>query len=415
MTSPLTSPLTRSLTRPLTAALGTLPGQGGSVAPVTDNILVANRGQVATAVTGSFSTVQTYRKQYQAHPAGSISKLKTVDVNWYLSSATGFTGITSHQISRTIEYPAGVFTPVTWGGSATKTIGTTPSTTLSDEISITIPAGAKFWVRTVWLGGTPPVFRLAASRSALGLDDGSGAGDLSLGGDCSTNQTFAWGPAAILGSVAAANAKATLMIGDSICHGHGVSAGPGDITGVGSGGGAGYMARYLDPIMPYCKVAFPGAQATEFLTLLGASGGNNRVTFFMSQLGYTNCWIEMGVNDIGSGGQSETQLLASNQALAGYAKPGTIIDLSTLTAQSSSSDSWATQVNQTPNGNIATKSAYNDLVRAKPAWVTGRVYDAADASMNARNSEIWKTAGGAWTTDGTHPNSLGAAAIAAAL
>jgi hypothetical protein len=390
-------------------------GGGGGAAPVTDNILVANRGQAAAGVSGSFSTVQTYKKQYQAHPAGAISKLKTVDVNWYLSSATAFTGITSHQIKRSIEYPVGVFTQVLWGGNDTKTIGTTPSTTLSDEITISIPAGAKFWVHTAWLAGTPPVFRLPANGSTLGLDDRVGNGDLTATGGEATNQTFAWGPAAIIGSVAAPNAQASLLVGDSICYAHAVAGTPGDISSVGSGGGAGYMARFLDPIMPYCKIAYPGAKALDFVSLFGASGGNNRVTFFMSQLGYTRYWIQLGVNDLGSGGRTPAQLLADNQTLAGYAKPGALIDLSTLTPQSSSTDAWATQVNQTPTGGIADKNTYDDLVRAVPAWVTGRIYDAADAAMTARNNEIWKTTGGAWTIDGTHPNSLAAAAIAAAL
>jgi lysophospholipase L1-like esterase len=135
----------------------------------------------------------------------------------------------------------------------------------------------------------------------------------------------------------------------------------------------------------------------------------------MSTLRYTDYWIAYGVNDLGSGGRTPAQLLADNQTIAGYANPGSKVSISTLTAQSTSTDSWATTGNQTPPAQAANKATYDDLLRAVPAWVTGKVNDAGDASMTGRNTEIWSVTGGAWTTDGTHPNSRGASSIASQL
>jgi lysophospholipase L1-like esterase len=316
-------------------------------------------------------------------------------------------------MKRFIEYPAGTFTQVTWSGATSVTV--LSSALVSDPVSITIPKGSKFWVRTVWLAGTMPVSQLSASATVLGLDDGNAAGDLGNSGTVTPGSTFALGPAAIMGTVGVSNARGFLLVGDSICFGSSaIGGGVGDLTSTGSGGSSGYMGRALDAVAPYVKLAYPGIKATDLVTLLGGGGGVNRVTTFMHALGYTNYWMQFGVNDLGSGGRTAAQLLADSATIAGYANAGAVIDQSTLTAQSSSTDAWATTGNQTAPTQIAIKNTFDDAVRAIPAYLTGKVNDAADASMTGRNTEIWP-APPAPTADGTHPNSTGAASIAALL
>jgi lysophospholipase L1-like esterase len=211
-----------------------------------------------------------------------------------------------------------------------------------------------------------------------------------------------------MGDVAVGSARAFVLLGDSI------TVGFGDISSVGVAGGAGYMARALDPVAPYFKFGISGMFARDTAPLFSANGVN-RLRLFMSTLRYTDYAIAYGVNDLGSGGRTPAQLLADNQTIGSYANAGAKVSISTLTSQSTSTDGWTTTGNQTPPSQAANKATYDDALRAIPAWVTGKVYDAADASMTGRNTEIWRVTGGAWTADGTHPSSLGASSIAAQL
>jgi lysophospholipase L1-like esterase len=376
------------------------------VSSITRNIIAANRGQFPTGIT-AFTSTQTCRKQYNSHPQGAISNLVCVDTNLYLASIAALS-TSGYSMKRYVEYPAGTYTQVTWAGSGTVTLDSfsaNSSALKSDPINLTIPANTKFWVRTVWTGGSMVNINLPA---VVGLDDGTVAGDFGNSTATFSGTTTTYGPCTIMGDVATGSARAFALLGDSITIGFG------DITSVGVAGGAGYLARSLDPIAPYFKFGIPGMFARDTAPLFTANGVN-RLRLFMSTLRYTDYWIAYGVNDLGSGGRTPAQLLADNQTIAGYANPGSKVSISTLTAQSTSTDSWATTGNQTPPAQAANKATYDDLLRAVPAWVTGKVNDAGDASMTGRNTEIWSVTGGAWTTDGTHPNSRGASSIASQL
>ncbi|QWY83444.1 SGNH hydrolase-type protein [Rhizobium phage RHph_X3_9] len=308
-------------------------------------------------------------------------------------------------IKRFIEYPAGTFHAVTWAGVPTVTIN--PGTVVkSDPIpGLVIPAGAKFWERTVNLNATVtnyPLVLLPTTSVALGIDDGNAAGDFGDNGTIApstTNRTF--GAAAIVGDVAANDARAFVAMGDSLVYGEA------DTTGVSSKFGTGWVARMLDVHgYPYLKIAAGGMQATNGVTV------RSTINVFLAQVGFTDFIMEYGVNDLRLG-RTETQILQDRNTI----KSETNINMkriwyTTVTPRSDSTDGYATVANQTPktDGNMSQLTSLNTTIRTKPDGIYG-VIDTADAAMSARDSNVHK-APPAGTSDGTHFNTARCALIA---
>jgi hypothetical protein len=380
----------------------------GGAAPKTENIVVANRLQVPT-VTGGIAANFTSKRQHSASPQGDITDLRCIDVNWYFNSAGALAGGSTTTLKKFVEYPAGVFHQVRWAAATTVTI-TTLNQAVSDVVisSVTgepliIPAGATFWERTVNAGGTTsgswPLIELPAMPSAIGTTDGNSTSDLGNSGTInpSASSTNQIGSAAIMGTVLAANARAVAIVGDSIAFGQG------DITGSGAKGGSGWIARGLDPLYPYVKLARGGQQAASFAAINAAS-----LTSFIAAIGVTDAIFEHGVNDLRLG-RTQAQLTADMANIAGrFATPRKW--LTTLTPRSDTTDAYATTTNQTPktDGNMAALTAVNAERRALPAGFTA-VLDAADSAMPTRDANIWTAAA---TADGTHPNTAKCAAMA---
>lgn len=386
--------------RGLGLGLGLRPRKGGPNKTVG---IIANRFLAPTA-TGSVPPNYTSRRSHYAHPDGAISNFKTVDCDFVFSGITAVAAA-SRIIKRYIEYPAGVFTQVTWnGGQTTVTLNT--GAIVSDPINLTIPAGAQFWERTVNLTNTVSLFpfqQLPASSQTLGSPDGNSATDQGNSGTIaatSTQTTF--GATVMIGDIAVANAKSYVIFGDSIAWGEG------DISNTGSKGGNGWIGRAMDAHgYPYLKIAKQGQQAADLVA------APSRVQALLAQMQFTDVICEYGVNDLRLG-RTQAQILADHQTIYGYVA-GKKIAQTTITPRSSSTDSWATVANQTAktDGNMAALNSVNAAIRAKPANVN-TVIEAADAAMSARDSGVWKAAP-VRTLDGTHPNSVMAAEMGTAL
>lgn len=384
---------------------------GGSVPVVpTLGVMAATRGQLPLALTSGWTQNVTYRKEYWSSVAGDISNLQTIDVNWYFPNTTSWTTIASYGIKRFLEYPANTFTPILWSGASTVTLlaGSGAHVALkSDPINITIPKGTKFWIRTVWLSGQLPIGLLPGGPSTIGVDDGNTVGDFGDNGTVpALSGQFNHGPVAILGDVNATNARSFFLIGDSINAGY-VSFGvTGDISSVGPGGGSGYMGRAADTVGGYTKLAQVGWKAQEFALTVAAAG---RLKTLMDATNYSDLWLEFGINDLGAG-RTPAQLLTDMSTIAAGKRTGSVVGASTITAVASGS-------NTIPWSQAANGASYNASIRARPAWLTGRIYDAGDASMTTRDSFLWKFTSFAtdWAADGTHPTSLGAANVAAGI
>lgn len=388
-----------------------LLGRTQVVSGTTLGVVAASRGQLPTAIL-AVTQNSTSRRTHWASTQGDITNLKCRDVNWYLANTfTPTGGGATISFKRYIEYPVNVFHQVLWSASGTLTMVTGSAIYTSDVIlsSITglplvIPAGAKFWERTVKTSAASqniPVIELPVSSQTLGIDDGNTAGsDLGNSGTINPTSTVnTWGSLFISGDIAKANAKSFVIIGDSIVWG------TGDISSADSKFNTGWLARSIGPTYPYFKIGKGSWSASDFAASAVAW------TNLFGALSVSDAVFELGVNDLRLG-RTTVQLLGDQQT--DYAKvTATRKWQTTITPRSDSTDSWATTVNQTAktDGTMTSLNDVNAAIRAVPAGLTG-IIEAADLAMSARDSGIW---GGPFppTTDGTHPNTSKATSVAA--
>lgn len=380
--------------------LGDLPVTGVVAAETTG--LVASRFAVPTSEQ-FYNQNTTSRRGHWASSEGAIDRIQTIDVGWYLDATTLQEKdlSTSFTIERYIEYPTGVFTQVLWGGVGTVTVAV-GGVAKSDVIAgLTIPAGAFFAERTVLLSasGNIPNIVGPATNTALGLPDGKSLSRLGNSGTIAADASVnSFGSTAMVGRVAKAGARSFVLHGDSIVFGQG------DITNVDTYGNSGYPARTVGSL-PSMKIACPGAQAADL------AFAKTRQAALLAAISYSDAIVEAGINDLRLG-RTQAQILANQQSLRDL-HTGKRVYQTTLTPRADSTDSYATVANQTPktDGNMAALTAVNTSIRA----LTGVLkLDVADAAMSARDSNIW---GGPFppTTDGTHPTTAKAAAMASAL
>lgn len=371
--------------------------------------IAANRAQVPTAV-GSIAANATSIREHFSHPDAAISSLQFVDVGWFYNSSGVPVNADSRSIKRYVEYPQGTFTQITWSNATSVTVGA-GVTVVSDMVGVIIPAGTKFWERTVNLTSTVtnfPLIELPAASTTLSVDDGNDAADKGNSGTIAPSSgVTTFGAAAVMGTIGIANARGFVIVGDSIPFGQG------DISSVGTKDGSGFLARALDTHgYPYVKITRSSMRAVQFVSSLALP------TAFINALSFTDVIQQLGINDLFTGSRTQAQLLADHQTIYGLFT-GKKIYQTTLTPISSSTDSWATTTNQTASaaGTMAQINSVNSAIRAIPANVNA-VLEVADAAMSARDSDIWNappSVGQPMTQDGTHPKSFGAASIAATI
>ncbi|CDM57377.1 hypothetical protein [Rhizobium favelukesii] len=371
------------------------------------NTLAANRGAVpssAWSLAGTF----TGRRHHYAHPAGDISDLQTVDVAYFFS-AGALTNSSVVMIKRFIEYPAGVFYPVTWGGATSVTIQPGAQVVSDPVAGLTIPKGAKFWERTVSLQTTQffPVILLPANFTTLGIDDALGGGDLGNSGSVvpsAINATI--GSVAIFGTVNAVPdaVRSFVLLGDAPTYG------TGDDTSVGVKGGSGWLERLLDkPGYPYVNTAMGAQSAQQFQFQLA------KVNTILAVFGFTDVVVSFGLEDLRTGGVISDILNLYGNIFIQPNIANKYVWQTTIGPFTSSTDSWATVANQTPrtDSNLSQLTSLNALIRAKRPGVD-EVLDLADASMSARDS-LKHIAPPAGTSNGRDFNSTRAEFIAAHL
>lgn len=379
------------------AAAGGVPAQ-------TLGVVASSRGQVPTNVTG-LSVPFTSRRRHYTSTQGSVTNHRFVDVGFY-DSAGVIATIAGYTIKRYLEYPAGVFTQVTWAGATTKVI-TTSSVNVSDPVALPIPPNTEWWSRTVVTAtsGNVPCIVTPAGSAALGLGDGNAAADQGNSGTiAATSGVNTIGATCVLGDISAANARSFFLGGDSI------NFGEGDVSNVSAKGDSGYVARLVGINYPYLKYGVPGQTAQQAATALATT----QMQSLFAAINFKDALTEWGVNDLRTG-RTLAQILADYQTIYAGRLAGKRIYQMTITPRSSSSNSYADAAGQAPrtDGNMADLTPLNTAIRAGLANVTAFI-DAADAAMSARDSNIW---GPPYppTTDGTHPNSAKANAMSAAL
>lgn len=374
--------------------------------------IAGSRFQAHTAVASIAANFTSLRNHY-ASPDGDVTDLYCVDTGWYINSSFVAQAGDNRTIKRYIECPAGVFHLVTWGAASPRTITGIGGSIKSDRIISSVTGMPLIWPRSSWLGERTvnlnatvtnfPLTVLPAASTALGVLDGNDVTDKGNSGTvAATSTTNTFGSVAIVGTIMAANARSFVVVGDSIPDG------TGDVSSVGAKGGSGWVARMLDKYgYPYLKITKGGQSASDI------AASHASMAALINLVSFSDAIITPGVNDLRLG-RTQTQVLADQQTIYSMFT-GKRIYQTTITPRSDGTPDWSSLANQAAktDGNMAALNSVNAAIRAVPANVYA-VIDAADAAMSARDSDIW-TAPPAATLDGTHPTSVKAAAMAAAL
>jgi hypothetical protein len=289
-------------------------------------------------------------------------------------------------VTAAFEYN-GTFTQITFGGSAT---GVLPDNTnnVSDMMSVSIPAGAAFFVRIFWqsaagfLNNSPAALGVASIYNG-GRDElngerfkqaASGLTDQTMGGTITSTNTVGdagFCPAAIIGP---SNTPAIFLLGDSRVEG------ALDFFNDASTD-TGQLARSIGPYFPYIN---DGVHSQSTPNYIAQSTKQRELAQWCSHIVY-----ELGINNFPARtpaqSVSDAQSILGMQYLAG--KPAF---LCTLTPVTTSTDAFSTTANQTVSTKEAQRTAYNDLLRAGGIAGVSGFLEFADVAEITRNSGKWR-------------------------
>ncbi|MEH3045537.1 SGNH/GDSL hydrolase family protein [Sphingomonas adhaesiva] len=360
----------------------------------------------------------------------TVTRLRAYFVNWMATATSEQDGYNSITVRAAVEYPAGTFTPLAFGGTAAVAIPASGTASLaeSDEavLATPIPAGALYWVRT-WVsvasGGRWPQAYLIMASGASGLGD---AVDFNTGVDRTqsgtiTNATASatrrgYGPVAVkaTGFDGTPVARAFAAVGDSIIMGANDASDP---AAVGHGN-AGYFAKAAAGRYPVLNLGISGTAA-----MYNLPAAFTRRAALLAKVGVTHVFCDWGINDV-SGGRSAAQIQADISTIArGFknAVPGVVVTWTTLTPRTTSTDGFRTAGAQSVHtnsgfvgGSSSPRATVNAALRAGNIVGVDRVFEAADAvEVNAanvptRDGGLWISGNGGAGATSQHLTTTGA-------
>lgn len=390
------------------------PYRAPVVAPgLTLGVLGSNRCGIPDTLSGAYTSGQapprTFKAQHTTSPQGAETNLRFVDVNYGFEAVSFAPSSANIVIKKFVEYPAGVFTQVTWdGGSLTKTINAGQSAK-SDPCPVVIPPSTRWWERTVLMSISGDARLLqyglpsGTTNISLGLDQGGAIGDFGNSGTIAASTgTSIYCCGAVIVDILADNARAVLIAGDSIS-----AMGTGDVSGSGVHNGSGWAQRLIETKYTWAKIGRGSQAASDLL----AASGLPYLTDFLSRISgaYTDVLLAHGRNDLGTSyNQSPDTVLANFANLVNRMDAGATKHLATVVPGTTTSDGNTTTGGQTVEVNKAAIDEFNDRVRARePAYLTpeSQVFDPSDGVSTSRNSGIWK-APPVPKTDQVHPNTF---------
>lgn len=367
-------------------------------------------GQVSTGnKLPDFSSSAASNRQFRTYHVAKDNinnNLQIAYANWYLASPdTDTSPGGTITVSAAIEYPIGVTsTPVTWSTAGTVVIANGSTSALSDPISVVIPSGAAYMVRTYEQPTGGFIVLTGESTSGGQIDSLNGEGSIigganqnsSVGVITGTAETsYIYGP--IL-QVAPTRKPAIMIVGDSRqigVTGSGVHDAYSDATG-----DIGQLARSVGVNFAYANVGKSGGDMESF-----ESAHSKRIALAPY---FTHAIMGYGINDAGS--RSAATIFADSKTIAGYFTGlGMKFFACTEPPKTTSTDSWKTLSGQTQsNPTTTTIIAYNNLVRTSPANYTG-YFELANITSSGVDSGYWATNGSTsyYTPDGLHESTGG--------
>jgi lysophospholipase L1-like esterase len=357
---------------------------------------------------------------------GAIAEIAMVLPNWYVErsgSKLEYPNNAGMVCAASIEYPAGVFNRLSFGGAVRELIPG-GSFVVSALLPIAIPDNAEFWTN-IWLSAASTIVFFNGTTTQVSANGEKGTvatadvTDFTMASHTGTAQSYGLWPLALIGRTAT---KPVVILSDSLGEGVGDSSDSTDHVGM--------LARLVGASHPYINLS----QSGDRLELVLQSFSKRLAT-----LGYGRSLVcGLGVNDIGEG-RSVAQIKADMISLwmrskAQLASGGRMFQ-ATITPSCTSTDSFATLANQAPAANFShagngTREQLNDWLRDGAPIMAGSaaaigtavaaragsgshplhgVLDMADTVESARNSGKWRVDGTAfkWTIDGIHPSAYG--------
>ena len=293
----------------------------------------------------------------------ALTSISLIFPNWGLGSSGDVANNASATLQCSIEYPVGAFTQLKFSQS---NIGNAApgANFVTDFISVNIPKGAFFWVRSLYTSTSSTGIYGAGAYNGLNFSpyyEGSvwsttanlsnlvmatGTGGSSGNNDGFNKPTPIYRPIAI---VQMTSRPSVFVTGDSI------SAGLYDLPDAG-GDAAGFFGRAI----PFGTIN--AGRAGEWVTGLVSTNYQYR-----SQLAQycSHVVTNYGTNDMTVGGYSAAQIVTSINTFYSTWFSGKPFFVSTILPTTPvSSDGWNTTVNQTVGSKEAVRLALNDSIRS---------------------------------------------------
>lgn len=384
----------------------TLPGAIITLQSAINSGPAAYLGPVASRVYYPDSKAGTsggWNSRTSHYARDAITALKLIFVNGYAVGGTGETA--SGAVSTTtasVEYPAGTFTQVTFNSGSVSAAIASGAVQVSDFATVSIPKNAQFWVRR-FQQTTQLVFSNKNNGHTLNLSLGDAANnintDFTMSGSVVDNGGGSIIP--VQGIVAMTVLPTIGVLGSSR------TAGKLDTT-LDATGLYGY-ARMYSAAFGTLDYAITGDKST----IVSTSAADIRKTLINTYC--SHLWFDPGLNDInGSPGTASSVLAALDTVATAFpgGKARTIIN--NEGPWTTTTDAWATSVNQTPFANEAQRVLLNTSL----AGLTGynQLVDVASFMSNGANGSLWNNpavGGSQYTTDGIHEISAPLVALAA--
>lgn len=321
----------------------------------------------------------------------NVSSVKLAFPGFFVAGS-GFTeaalGASPVTIEASIEYPTNTFTRVTFGGANQGAL-TQGSLIWSDNVPINILRGTVPWVRTWYSCADGIIFTTTPGYQNKGAF-GVATPNLVMGGVITASSGAGYGPCAIIGST---RRPTVALIGDSRVAGYGDT--PDETINMGS------FARSVGQSLAYINL---GVSGDRLETAKANYTKRGELASYCSHI-----LSNLGGNDIGGWSRTPAQAHADLQTLLGLsafagkqwwhatAEPFLV----------TSSDSYATEANQTVGAETTDTDTFNNTLRGGVAKIAG-VIDVASIVESATTAGKWQAPKGqALTGDGTHPNRRG--------
>lgn len=336
----------------------------------------------------------------RGHVATSnIYALKMVLGNFYITAGSPNESVGGDgTYTASIEYPAGQFSQVLFGGRTSTTIlaGNVGFSDYTRPVQM-IPKGTQFWTLQ-WIANTVGNLCNDFNDNAAGdkfVASASALPDVTMGGAITNLTSNGVAPLALIGMTSAGS---YLLEGDSIMRGFNDDATISDYR-------KGIVAKaFPADTYAFVNVASFALRVDDVFT---RSAGRRQIYKYCS-----DCISERGVNDL-MAGISVATITSGLQTIWAELRPGTRVQQLTLTPETSSAGSiWETDGDQT-SVNVADEGrrvTFNTTLRAGSMAGTTSFFDSCTAWESSLNSGKIKGDGVTpqkYTNDGVHPNSAG--------